>query len=303
MRQTPCDVRRWTRLCAKLLTPLLLGALLPACATLTVTEERQLGAQIAREMRGELLFIRDPVVVDYVGTIGGNILRAAGPQPFEYRFMVVEDDEINAFAGPGGYVYIHTETVLRARNASELAAVLAFSAVANHDRVGAALFTDKVESYVAPAGGRDHALRIVRDLLAFQPVGRRTNLEEAFRFAARVMKRRGIVAVISDFQDRGYERALGILRRRHDVIALQLWDPREAEVPAAGLVSVTDPETGERMVVDTAHPVVRRRLRASTIEEAREAFRRTRVDALPLSTAESYERPLTSFFKARERRR
>jgi predicted Zn-dependent protease len=110
---------------ANLLTALLLAALLPACATFTVAEERQLGARIAREMRGELRFIADPVVADYVGTIGGNIVRAAGPQPFEYHFMVVEDDEINAFAAPGGYVYIHTETILRARNASELAAVLA----------------------------------------------------------------------------------------------------------------------------------------------------------------------------------
>jgi predicted Zn-dependent protease len=125
MRPTPRDVRRWARCGAELLTPLLLGALLPACATLTVGEERQLGAQIAGEMRGELRFIEDPVVVGYVGAIGDEIVRAAGPQRFEYRFMVVEDDEINAFAAPGGYVYVHTGTILRARNASELAAVLA----------------------------------------------------------------------------------------------------------------------------------------------------------------------------------
>ena len=125
MRPIPCDVRRWARLGAKLLTPLLLAALLPACATLTVAEERQLGAQIAQQVRGELLFIRDAVVVDYVRTIGGKIVRAAGPQPFEYHFEVVEDDEINAFTGPAGHIYIHTETILRARNASELAAVLA----------------------------------------------------------------------------------------------------------------------------------------------------------------------------------
>jgi len=110
---------------AKLLTPLLLAALLPACATLTVDEERQLGAQIAQQVRGELRFVRDAVVVDYVRSIGDKIVRAAGPQPFEYHFEVVEDDEINAFTGPAGHIYIHTETILRARNASELAAVLA----------------------------------------------------------------------------------------------------------------------------------------------------------------------------------
>jgi predicted Zn-dependent protease len=110
---------------AGLLTPLLLAALLPACASLTVGEERQLGEQVARQTRGELLFIRDAVVLDYVRAIGGDILRAAGPQPFEYHFEVVEDDDINAFAGPAGYIYIHSETILKARNVSELAAVLA----------------------------------------------------------------------------------------------------------------------------------------------------------------------------------
>jgi hypothetical protein len=117
------------------------------------------------------------------------------------------------------------------------------------------------------------------------------------------MKRRGIVAVISDFQTEGYERALGILRRRHDVIALQLWDPHEHEAAAAGLVALLDPETGERVVVDASDPEVRRRLRATTLEPARDAFRRTGVDAVALSTAQSYERPLSAFFKKRERRR
>jgi len=193
--------------------------------------------------------------------------------------------------------------LLKRDYAAELAAVLAFSAVANHDRVGAVLFSDRIEGYVPPGRGRDHALRIVRDLLALDPRGRGTDLTGALRFAQRVMKRRGIVAVISDFQDRAYERALGVLRRRHDVIALHLLDPREAEFPDAGLVALVDPETGERVVVDASRPDVRRRLAATALQEARPAFKRTRVDALALSTVESYEKPLSAFFKARERRR
>ncbi len=193
--------------------------------------------------------------------------------------------------------------LLKRDYAAELAAVLAFSAVANHDRVGAVLFSDRIEGYVAPGRGRDHALRIVRDLLALAPRGKGTDLEGALRFAQRVMKRRGIVAVISDFQDRAYERALGVLRRRHDVIALHLLDPRESEFPDVGLVALVDPETGERVVVDASRPDVRRRLAATALMETRPAFKRTRVDALTLSTAESYEKPLSAFFKARERRR
>src|SRR4029450_6192175 len=169
--------------------------------------------------------------------------------------------------------------------------------------VGAVLFTDRVEAYVPPRGGRDHALRIVRDLLGADPQGRGPDLGGALRFAGRVLRRRGIVAVISDFQAEGYEKRLGILRRRHDVVALQLYDPAEADVPAAGLVSLRDPETGALRVVDTSRPDVRRHLAAATLREARDTFRRTRVDALALSTADPYDRPLAAFFEARGKRR
>jgi len=125
MRLISCETRRWVRLGAQLPALLLLAALLPACASLTVAEERQLGAQIAQQMRGELLFLRDKETLDYVRNMGDAIVRAAGPQPFEYHFDVVDDDEINAFTAPAGYVYINTGTILHARNASELAAVLA----------------------------------------------------------------------------------------------------------------------------------------------------------------------------------
>jgi len=187
--------------------------------------------------------------------------------------------------------------------AAELAAVLAFSAVANQDRVGAVLFSDRIEGYVPPGHGRKHALRIVRDLLAKEPEGKGTDLAGALRFASRVLRRRGIVAVLSDFQARGYQRALGVLRRKHDVVALHLQDPIEAEVPSAGLVALTDPETGERFVADTARPEVRRALADPVFEKARQVFKKTRVDALTLSTAESYEGPLRGFFRAREKRR
>jgi len=191
----------------------------------------------------------------------------------------------------------------KAALAVEVAAVLALAAARHDDRVGAVLFSDRIEGYVPPARGRDHALRIVRDLLAREPAGRGTDLTGALRFAQRVLRRRGIVAVISDFQAEGWEKAIGVLRRRHDVVALHLADPREQDVPAAGLVAFSDPETGARVVADTSRPEVRRALRAPGFAAARAVFKKTRVDALPLSTGESYDRPLSGFFKARERRR
>ena len=250
----------------------------------------------------EFAAVREYAPGDDVRTIDWNVT-ARMDAPYVKQYVEERDLTLLLLVDLSGSQSFGSRFLLKRDYAAELAAVLAFSAVANHDRVGAVLFTDRIESYVPPRAGHDHALRIVRDLLALEPQGRGTNLTTALRFARRVLRRRGIVAVISDFQDSGYERALGILRARHDVIALQLWDPCEAEIPRAGLVALVDPETGQRRVVDTADAAVRSRLRAVTLTQAPEIFRRTRVDALALSTAESYERPLAAFFKAREKRR
>jgi uncharacterized protein (DUF58 family) len=250
----------------------------------------------------EFAEVREYEAGDDARTIDWNVTARMGA-PFVKKFVEERDLTLLLLVDVSGSQAFGSRFLLKRDYAAELAAVLAFSAVANHDRVGAVLFSDRIEGYVAPGRGRDHALRIVRDLLALAPRGKGTDLEGALRFAQRVMKRRGIVAVISDFQDRAYERALGVLRRRHDVIALHLLDPRESEFPDVGLVALVDPETGERVVVDASRPDVRRRLAATALMETRPAFKRTRVDALTLSTAESYEKPLSAFFKARERRR
>jgi uncharacterized protein (DUF58 family) len=250
----------------------------------------------------EFAEVREYTPGDEVRTIDWNVTARMGA-PYVKKFVEERDLTLLLVVDVSGSQEFGSQYLLKRDYAAELAAVLAFSAVSNHDRVGAVLFSDRIEGYVPPARGRDHALRIVRDLLARAPLGRGTDLAEALRFANRVLRRRGIVAVISDFQARGYEKALGALRRRHDVVALHLRDPRETDVPAAGLVAFTDPETGERVVADTARPEVRRALRAPAFETSEAVFKKTRVDALALGTGESYERPLSGFFKARERRR
>jgi uncharacterized protein (DUF58 family) len=272
--------------------------------TRTILESGIVGAYHAVfKGRGmEFAEVREYAPGDDVRNIDWNVTARMGA-PFVKKFVEERDLALLLLVDLSGSQRFGSRFLLKRDYAAELAAVLAFSAVANHDRVGAVLFTDRIESYVPPRAGQDHALRIVRDLLAVEPAGRGTDIAGALRFARRVMKRRGIVAVISDFQDQGYEKPLGILRRRHDVIAIHLHDPGESDVPAAGLVALIDPETGALRVVDTADAGVRRRLRAATLGEAQDAFRRTQVDALPLSTAASYERPLAAFFKAREKRR
>jgi len=250
----------------------------------------------------EFAEVREYQPGDDVRHIDWNVTARMGA-PYVKKFVEERDLTLLLLVDVSGSQAFGSQFLLKRDYAAELAAVLAFSAVANHDRVGAILFSDRVEGYVPPGRGRDHALRIVRDLLALDPVGRGTDLALALRFARGVLRRRGIVAVISDFQAEGYERALGVLRRRHDVIALRLSDPRESAVPAAGLVALRDPETGERRVVDTSDARVRALLSGGDATAAAAVFKRTRVDALGLSMAESYERPLNAFFKKRERRR
>ncbi len=250
----------------------------------------------------EFAEVREYAPGDEVRTIDWNVTARMGA-PYVKKFVEERDLTLLLVVDVSGSQQFGSQYLLKRDYAAELAAVLAFSAVANHDRVGAVLFSDRVEGYVPPARGRDHALRIVRDLLAREPKGRGTDLAGALRFAQRVLRRRGIVAVISDFQAAGWERAIGVLRRRHDVVALHIADPREDEVEAAGLVAFVDPETGARVVADTARPEVRRALRAPGFAAAQDVFKKTRVDALALSTGASYDRPLQGFFKARERRR
>ena len=250
----------------------------------------------------EFAEVREYAPGDEVRTIDWNVTARMGA-PYVKKFVEERDLTLLLVVDVSGSQQFGSQYLLKRDYAAELAAVLAFSAVANHDRVGAVLFSDRIEGYVPPARGRDHALRIVRDLLAREPAGRGTDLAGALRFAQRVLRRRGVVAVVSDFQAEGWEKAIGVLRRRHDVVALHLADPREDELPAAGLVAFSDPETGARVVADTSRPEVRRALRAPGFAEAQAAFKKTRVDALPLSTGESYDRPLSGFFKARERRR
>jgi uncharacterized protein (DUF58 family) len=250
----------------------------------------------------EFAEVREYTPGDEVRTIDWNVTARMGA-PYVKKFVEERDLTLLLLVDVSGSQEFGSRYLRKRDYAAELAAVLAFSAVANHDRVGCVIFSDRIEGFVPPRRGREHALRIVRDLLAKEPQGRGTDLAGALRFAQRVLRRRGIVAVISDFQAEGWERALGVLRRRHDVVALHLSDPHEHELPPAGLVAFSDPETGERFVVDTSRPEVRRALRAPGLAATQASFRKTRVDALALDTGVSYERPLSAFFKARERRR
>jgi len=189
--------------------------------------------------------------------------------------------------------------------AVEVAAVLALAAARHHDRVGALMFADRVEYVVRPAKGRAHALRVIRDLLAFAPRGRGTNLAEALRYAAKLLRHRAIVVVISDFRAEGWEDPLAQLREHNDLVAVTIDDPRELRVPEAGWVDFTDAETGQRVLLDTSHPATRTRLLVAAERLAQERSRRLHqagVDRVALRTDVPYGLALRRAFHARARR-
>jgi len=187
----------------------------------------------------------------------------------------------------------------------EVSALLAFSAIQNNDRVGLLIFTDEVEVFVPPKKGRKHVLRVIRELLYFQPQGRRTSIAGALEYLGRVLHRRSVVFVVSDFQDKGYETALRHLSRRHDLIAVSLSDPREWRLPDVGFINLQDAETGEQVLVDSGHQGVREFYAAeqeAAVELRGVLFRKTGVDEIAIDATKPYVDPLIHFFRARMKR-
>jgi len=198
-------------------------------------------------------------------------------------------------------------SVSRFKNAlaAELCAVLAFSAIKNNDKVGLIVFTDDVELYVPPSKGRKHVLRVIREVLYFEPRGTGTDIPLALRFLNGVTKRRVVGFLVSDFLAEGYEVPLRIANRRHDIISVVVTDPREEELPDVGLINVRDAETGREVLVDTGDRRVRMRYAKEARERARARdtiFQRTRTDAIHVRTDRPYIDEIYRFFRMREKR-
>lgn len=254
--------------------------------------------------------VREYVPGDEVRTIDWNVTARAG-RPFVKKF--VEEREltlllmvdVSASGDFGSGVQSKREL------AAEIASVLAFSAVKNSDKVGLVLFTDQVELYVPPRKGRRHVLRIVREVLGFEPQRRGTDVVQALDFVNDVIERRAIVFLLSDFQTghsstEDLRRALRQTNRRHDLVALPIDDPREQTLPALGIVAIEDAETGELIELDTRNPRVGERFAELARERATQmqrAFSAEAVDSLRLTTDQPYIASLMAFFKNRSRKR
>jgi uncharacterized protein (DUF58 family) len=189
--------------------------------------------------------------------------------------------------------------------AVEICAVLAFSATRNNDKVGLIIFSDRIEKFVPPRKGRRHVLRVLRELLYFEPEGRGTDITGALQYLARVVRRRAVVFVVSDFLGDGYEKALAVAGRRHDTVAIRMSDPREHQLPPVGYLELEDAETGEHVTVDVSDPAFRAAFAVDVAEKltARERqFRKTRVDVVEITTDHPYADRLMRFFRQRAKR-
>ena len=198
-----------------------------------------------------------------------------------------------------------TRERLKGEVAVEICALLAFSAIKNNDKVGLVIFSDHVEKFVPPRKGRRHVLRVLRELLYHQPQGRGTDIAAALEYLTHIQRKRAVTFLVSDFRDEGFDKALAVAGRRHDLIAVRIGDARERDLPPLGLIRLEDPETGERVVVNSSSA----RFRASfrDIDERRRdeldrVLRRSKVDVIDIDTGEPYVKPLMRFFRERMRR-
>jgi uncharacterized protein (DUF58 family) len=198
-----------------------------------------------------------------------------------------------------------TKQKLKSQVAIEICALLAFSAIKNNDKVGLVIFSDHVEQFVPPRKGRRHVLRVLRELLYHRPEGRGTDIGKALEYLAHVQRKRAVTFLVSDFRDEGFDRALAVAGRRHDLVAVRIGDAREQELPPLGYVELEDPETGERVVVNTSSRVFRSAFRhANAVKRSAldRALRKSKVDVIDISTGEPWVKPLMRFFQGRMRR-
>ncbi|MES2395907.1 MAG: DUF58 domain-containing protein, partial [Bacteroidota bacterium] len=196
-----------------------------------------------------------------------------------------------------------TQKQLKQELITELCAVLAFSAIQNNDKIGVIFFTDKIEKFIPPKKGKTHILRIIRDLIEFKPEHKKTDIKQALKYLTNVIKKRSIAFVISDFiTDTNFIDALKIANKKHDLVALRIYDKREMELPNIGLVKFMDAETGTLKWMDTSDKNVRSHFYAEAKKQEaslKEIFNRSGVDSADINTADSYIKPLMNLFKRR----
>ena len=257
----------------------------------------------------EFVDVREYLPGDDIRTIDWKVTARMG-RPYIKKFVEERELTVILCVDASGSGYFGTRSQFKMEQSAQVAATLAFSAVTNNDKVGLLFFTDRVERYVPPRKGKQHVMRLVRDILLFQPEHRATDPAAPLEFVMRILKHRAIVFLLSDFMGPSFSPdrvriPLGIVARRHDLVAIPITDPAEWELPKVGLVDLEDTETGEIVTVDTSDP----RLRTAHQEHMQgqlarrdRLFKQLGIDTIGLHTHEDFTPRLHQFFQLRARR-
>ena len=252
----------------------------------------------------EFADVREYVPGDDIRTIDWNVT-ARSLHPFVKKFVETRELTVFFVVDMSGSQYFGSTDKLKSEIAAEITAILAFSAVKNNDKTGLLIATEGVEKFIPVKKGKNHALRVIREVLGYQPKKKKTQLAGALEYFYRVQTRTSVVFLISDFMVQCYEKALKILSRKHDVIAIHLHDPLEQQLPKVGLLELVDRETGETMMVDTASAQFQNRFRQTADDSQialKKLFKRLQIDCIDIPANASYVEPLIKFFKGRERK-
>ena len=229
---------------------------------------------------------------------------------FNHPYIKIFDEEreltVMLLVDVSGSNQFGTQHALKQEVITEIAAVLAFSAIQNNDKVGVIFFSNQVEKFIPPKKGLTHILRIIRELIDFEPAHREANIAEALRYLTNAIKKRCTAFLFSDFLDKGFQDAIKIANKKHDLIAVQVFDERETEIPNVGLIRVKNAETGKRIWVDTTDRKIRQRYQKwfnSHQNFLNDLFLRSGVDVARVKTDQDYVKPLINLFNRREARR
>jgi uncharacterized protein (DUF58 family) len=212
----------------------------------------------------------------------------------ELTMMLLVDISASEFFG--------TNEQFKRETITEIAATLAFSAIQNNDKVGLLLFTDEIELFIPPKKGKGHVLRIIRELIEFNPKSKKTNLEQAFKYLSSVMKKKAIVFVLSDFIDHDYDNSLRIMGRKHDVTGIRVYDKYETELPKLGMINIYDAETGKIVTVNTNSKKVRMQYKASYLKNTdyyKRSFKKSGSGTISTMVGRDYVKELMGYFKGR----
>jgi uncharacterized protein (DUF58 family) len=249
--------------------------------------------------------VRQYQIGDDVRTIDWNVSARYG-EPFVKLYREERELTVILLVDVSGSQHFGTHEQFKDELVAEICATLSISAIRNNDKVGLICFSDQIEAYIPPRKGSKHVLRVIRELLAIEPIGKKTDICCALEFLNKVQKKRAIVFLVSDLQDRNWQKQLQIANRRHDVVAVSTNDVAETELPKAGLMRIENPETGKTCVIDTSSKRVRRAWNQLANESRiaiEQTLRRSRVDQIKVETGEPFTNSLRQFFKRREARR